>query len=120
MSIVLHLFAVATLCALIVGPALTLFHELGHAVVPLLVGNEPVHMGPLFSLVALLALSIAAAHTDGFAHHLLMASCCLATPQLAVTAYPMRYPTWFGPYAGQKSDGLFVMEVLRREREEVL
>lgn len=163
----LHLFTVAALCASIVAPALTLLHELGHAIVPLVAGKEPVAiqlgkrrvryqvrvgrlefdvdplpfsygwctwqtelrrpalalayaLGPAFSLCALVALSLAAKSTVGFPHHLLVASCCLAAMQFAATACPVRYPAWFGPYAGSKSDGLHILRVLRGEHGQAL
>jgi hypothetical protein len=33
--------------------------------------------------------------------------------QLLVTAVPMRYPRWFGPYAGRVSDGYRIVRLLR-------
>jgi membrane-associated protease RseP (regulator of RpoE activity) len=33
--------------------------------------------------------------------------------QLLVTAIPMRYPRWFGPYAGRVSDGYRIVRLLR-------
>ena len=35
------------------------------------------------------------------------------TWQLLVTAVPMRYPRWFGPYAGRVSDGYRIVRLLR-------
>jgi hypothetical protein len=33
--------------------------------------------------------------------------------QVLVTAIPLRYPAWFGPYAGWTSDGYRIVRVLR-------
>ena len=112
----------------VIWPLLTLWHELGHALVPLWAGRSPVRIrlgtGRLGCTVQFgrLGLRIApvplgfgwcewtppADRAWAMAAHLLgpCASAAIALMQCLCTAVPMRYPRWFGAYAGQPSDGL--------------
>ena len=137
----------------VIWPALTLWHELGHGLLPLAAGRAPVAirlgagkatftvrigrlrlgiapvplgvgwcdwtppakratavvtylLGPCASGAAALGMWLLARVSAGFMHELAVAGAAIAFMQCMFTAVPMRYPRWFGPYAGQPSDGL--------------
>ena len=137
----------------VIWPLLTLWHELGHALVPLWAGRSPVRirlgtgrlgctvqfgrlglriapvplgfgwcewtppadrawamaahlLGPCASAAAAGGLWLLARGAAGLVHELALAGAAIAFMQCMFTAVPMRYPRWFGPYAGQPSDGL--------------
>jgi hypothetical protein len=141
-------------------PLLTLWHELGHATVPLIlrsglvrirlgksgtccsvrvgqlqveVSRAPsighcswpplgsrwanmaaVLMGPLFSLVALLFLgALFWTSSSGLTKALTGGGALLAALQFLCTVLPFRYPEWWTGYAGERSDGQRLLEVLR-------
>jgi hypothetical protein len=69
--------------------------------------------GPLVSAVVLLALVAGAAYVPWPASILIWVPALAVAWQLFVTAVPMRYPRWFGPYAGRVSDGYRILRLLR-------
>jgi hypothetical protein len=69
--------------------------------------------GPLVSAIVLGALVAAAAVVAWPASILVWVPVLAVAWQLFVTAVPMRYPRWFGPYAGRVSDGYRILRVLR-------
>ncbi len=74
--------------------------------------------GPLVSLLLLLVSSGAALALHSGPMLLAQLSTLFATGaliQLVVTLAPLRYPSWWGAYAGKKSDGYRALELLRQE-----
>jgi hypothetical protein len=68
--------------------------------------------GPFVSAIVFLALAAVAAVVPWPASILVWAPALAVAWQLCVTAVPMRYPRWFGPYAGWHSDGYRFLRVL--------
>ena len=69
--------------------------------------------GPLVSALVLTSLIVAAAFVPWPPVLLVWVIAATVTWQLLVTAVPMRYPRWFGPYAGRVSDGYRIVRLLR-------
>jgi hypothetical protein len=69
--------------------------------------------GPLVSALVLAALLMLAAFVPWPATILVWLPALAVAWQLFVTAVPMRYPRWFGPYAGRVSDGYRIVRLLR-------
>ena len=69
--------------------------------------------GPLVSALALVALLAAAAFVSWPASILIWVPALAVAWELFVTAVPMRYPRWFGPYAGWDSDGYRALRMFR-------
>jgi hypothetical protein len=69
--------------------------------------------GPLVSAVVLVGLIAGAASVPWPPSVLLWAPAVAVGWQLLVTGLPMRYPRWFGPYAGRVSDGYRILRLLR-------
>jgi hypothetical protein len=65
------------------------------------------------SVLVLAALLIGATVASWPAAILVWAPAFAVAWQLLVTAIPLRYPAWFGPYAGWTSDGYRIVRVLR-------
>jgi hypothetical protein len=98
-------------------PVLTLLHKLGHAVAALALTRSPVHVRvgaepPLLRL-AVGRLTLALHPWRGWIGFASWYSLGL----VLVTAWPMRYPSWWGAYAGFPSDGLRAWRGLRGEIE---
>jgi hypothetical protein len=69
--------------------------------------------GPVVSLVAFVLLSVLARSLDYPASWFLWAAAFAAGFALVVTAVPMSYGRFFGPYSGTVSDGRRILELLR-------
>lgn len=69
--------------------------------------------GPFVSLLVLAALLLGAASVSWPAAILIWGPALAVAWQVLVTAVPMRYPRWFGPYAGRVSDGYRIVSLLR-------
>jgi hypothetical protein len=69
--------------------------------------------GPLVSALVLAALVVLAAFVPWPATILVWVPALAVAWQFFVTAVPMRYPRWFGPYAGRVSDGYRILRLLR-------
>ena len=69
--------------------------------------------GPLVSAIVLVALVATTAVVPWPASILIWVPALAGAWQLFVTALPMRYPRWFGPYAGRDSDGYRILRLLR-------
>jgi hypothetical protein len=69
--------------------------------------------GPLVTAIVLVALVAAAAFVPWPASILIWIPALAVAWELLVTAVPMRYPRWFGPYAGRVSDGYRILRLFR-------
>ncbi len=69
--------------------------------------------GPLLTAFVLAVLLVVAALVPWPPVLLVWAAALPAAWQLFVTSVPMRYPRWFGPYAGRVSDGYRIVRLLR-------
>jgi hypothetical protein len=69
--------------------------------------------GPLVTAAVLASLLVAAAFVPWPPVLVVWVVAAAVTWQLLVTAIPMRYPRWFGPYAGRVSDGYRIVRLLR-------
>jgi hypothetical protein len=69
--------------------------------------------GPAVSAVVLAGLLAATALVPWPAVILVWVVAVSVAWQLIATAVPMRYPRWFGPYAGRVSDGYRIVRLLR-------
>ena len=69
--------------------------------------------GPVVSAVVLVTLLAAAAFLPWPPVLVVWAVAAAVAWQLFVTAIPMRYPRWFGPYAGRISDGYRIARLVR-------
>ena len=69
--------------------------------------------GPLVTAAALAGLLVAAALVPWPPVLVVWVVAAAVAWQLLVTAIPMRYPRWFGPYAGRVSDGYRIVRLLR-------
>ena len=69
--------------------------------------------GPAVSLLTAAALAGVASLADGFGARLAWVGFWVATIQLLLTAAPIRYGRFFGPYAGDESDGLGILRLVR-------
>ena len=69
--------------------------------------------GPLVTAIVLMALVAAAAFVPWPATILIWVPALVVAWELLVTATPMRYPGWFGPYAGRVSDGYRILALFR-------
>jgi hypothetical protein len=69
--------------------------------------------GPAASTAALIGLLVAAALVPWPPVLLVWVTAVAVAWQLLVTAIPMRYPNWFGPYAGRVSDGYRIARLMR-------
>ena len=69
--------------------------------------------GPLVSAIVLVALVAPTAVVSWPASILLWVPALAVAWELLVTAAPMRYPGWFGPYAGRVSDGYRIVALFR-------
>ena len=69
--------------------------------------------GPLVSALLLTAFLVAAALVPWQPVLVVWAGVIAVAWQLLVTAIPMRYPRWFGPYAGRVSDGYRISHLFR-------
>jgi hypothetical protein len=69
--------------------------------------------GPLVTAVVLAGLLVAAALVPWPPVLVVWVLAAAVAWQLFVTAVPMRYPRWFGPYAGRVSDGYRIVRLLR-------
>jgi hypothetical protein len=69
--------------------------------------------GPLVTALLLAVLLFDATLVPWPQSLLVCAGVPAAAWQLVVTAVRMRYPRWFGPYAGRVSDGYRIVHVLR-------
>lgn len=73
--------------------------------------------GPLLSLLLSgLAFAAAARWGSGSAAELLRFAGTYLLIQFFITALPLRYPQFPGPYAGMKSDGLYILELLPKRK----
>jgi hypothetical protein len=69
--------------------------------------------GPVVTALVLAVLLVAATIVPWPPSLLLWGAALTVAWQLLVTAVPMRYPRWFGPYAGRVSDGYRIVRLLR-------
>jgi hypothetical protein len=69
--------------------------------------------GPIVSTVVLSALLVTAALVPWPPVLVVWVVAAAVAWQLLVTALPMRYPSWFGPYAGRVSDGYRIARLVR-------
>ena len=69
--------------------------------------------GPVVSVLVLAALLTGTALIRWPAVILIWTTALAVAWQVLVTAIPMRYPGWFGPYAGWTSDGYRIVRLLR-------
>ena len=69
--------------------------------------------GPLVTAVVLVVLLAVALLVSWPASILIWVPALAVAWELLVTAVPMRYPRWFGPYAGWQSDGYRALRMLR-------
>jgi hypothetical protein len=69
--------------------------------------------GPLVTGAVLATLFVAAALVPWPPVLLVWAVAAAVAWELLVTAIPIRYPRWFGPYAGRVSDGYRISRLLR-------
>lgn len=69
--------------------------------------------GPVATALVVAVLVVVATFVPWPPSMLLWGAALTAGWQLLVTALPMRYPRWFGPYAGRISDGYRIVELLR-------
>ena len=75
--------------------------------------------GPLVTAIVLAGLVAAAGALSWPASILLWVPALAVGWELFVTAVPMRYPRWFGPYAGRVSDGYRIVRLLRNQTSPV-
>ncbi len=70
-------------------------------------------MGPITSALLSVGLWRLSAQAGGVWRADLLACAAMSGLQAVFTIVPMRYPSWFGGYAGQRSDGLKVWQSMR-------
>lgn len=71
-------------------------------------------LGIIFSIITLLSRS----HTHSFSilYYVWQVAAICAFAHFALTLIPMRYPSWFGQYAGLPSDGYKLLQFLRNRK----
>lgn len=75
--------------------------------------------GPLVSLLTAIAAYLVMFNLEsgGFLWAVFQTIGNFALATLLLTIVPMRYPAWWGPYAGSRSDGANIMAQIRRMRQ---
>jgi hypothetical protein len=71
-------------------------------------------LGIVFSIITILSRSHT--HTFSILYYVWQVAAICAFAQFLLTLLPLRYPSWFGPYAGMYSDGYQLLQFLRHRR----